>query len=150
MTPSHTFTWSDQWLVGHTRMDDEHQALVELIQRMQAAQTDNLPGLLDEFEQVAQAHFAVENQWMESTEFPPRDCHIDEHMAVLKSVAEVKQLVRDGRVEIGIALVEELAKWFPSHVTHLDSALAHWMSKQQLGGKPVVIRRNLNLHHESV
>ena len=37
----------------------------------------------------------------------------------------------------------ELAEWFPGHATHLDSALSHWMSKQNFGGKPVVLRRNI-------
>jgi hemerythrin len=35
--------------------------------------------------------------------------------------------------------------WFPKHADQLDSALAHWMSKERLGGKPVVLRRGLQL-----
>ena len=146
MTTSEEFIWSDQWLVGNAIMDDEHQLLVDVIQQMLASDALALPKLLDKFERAAQAHFAVENSWMESTEFPPRQCHIDEHMAVLQSVAEVKQVISQGRMEVGVSLVKELAKWFPSHVAHLDSALAHWISKQKLGGKPVVIRRHLNIH----
>jgi hemerythrin len=42
-------------------------------------------------------------------------------------------------------LVEHLADWFPKHADQLDSALAHWMSKNRLGGKPVVLRRGLQL-----
>jgi hemerythrin len=85
---------------------------------------------------------------MEETQFPPRECHIDEHTAVLKSVAEVQELLAEGQLDIGASLVDELAKWFPGHVTHLDSALSHWMCKKQLGGKPVVIKRSLNLQHD--
>ncbi len=39
-------------------------------------------------------------------------------------------------------LIAELADWFPRHTAHLDSALAHWMSKKNFGGKPVVLRRS--------
>ena len=42
-------------------------------------------------------------------------------------------------------LVEHLADWFPKHADQLDSALAHWMAKKRLGGKPVVLRRGLQL-----
>ena len=33
---------------------------------------------------------------MEQTQFPPRQCHIDEHTAVLNSVAEVRALLAEG------------------------------------------------------
>ena len=35
------------------------------------------------------AHFAAEDEWMRETDFPARDCHIDEHAAVLRSADEV-------------------------------------------------------------
>ena len=59
-----------------------------------------------------------------------------------------KELLAEGQLDIGASLVDELAKWFPGHVTHLDSALYHWMCKKQLGEKPVVIKRSLNLQHD--
>ena len=67
------------------------------------------------------------NKMMEETKFPPRQCHIDEHMAVLNSLTEVRELLTKGHFNIGASLVNELAKWFPGHVTHLDSALSHWI-----------------------
>ena len=136
-------------LVGLKPMDDEHHAFVEMIERMQNAAADELLPLLDQFADVANAHFDSENKMMEETQFPPRQCHIDEHMAVLKSVAEVRELLANGQLDIGASLVDELANWFPGHVTHLDSALSHWMCKKQLGGKPVVIKRSLNLQHDN-
>lgn len=80
---------------------------------------------------------------MRDTAFPPRDCHIDEHAAVLKSVHEVQALLAEGNVQACRALVLALVNWFPGHATHLDSALAHWLSKQRFGGKPVVLRRGI-------
>jgi hypothetical protein len=148
MTITEKISWSDNMLVGYTPMDDEHHAFVDMIERMQSATADELPPLLDQFSQIAHAHFESENKMMEETQFPPRQCHIDEHMAVLKSVAEVQELLAEGQLHIGASLVDELAKWFPGHVTHLDSALSHWMCKKQLGGKPVVIKRSLNLQHD--
>ncbi|MES2784211.1 MAG: hypothetical protein V4684_02015, partial [Pseudomonadota bacterium] len=45
---------------------------------------------------------------------------------------------------VGRRLADELAHWFPAHVQHLDSALAHWVSKRRTGGKPIVLRRNVS------
>ncbi|HVZ46546.1 MAG TPA: hypothetical protein VHA82_22255 [Ramlibacter sp.] len=78
---------------------------------------------------------------MSETDFPPRDCHIDEHAAVLKSSAEVLELARSGDVRHAPSFVAELARWFPGHADYLDSALAAWMCKRQFGGKPVVFHK---------
>jgi hemerythrin-like metal-binding protein len=88
-------------------------------------------------------HFGQEDRWMVETEFPARECHINEHAAVLQSIDEVQALLAQGNTQICRRLTEELSQWFPGHADYLDSALAHWMCKQRLGGKPVVIRRDL-------
>lgn len=125
-------------------MDLEHEEFVKQIARMQQANETELLGLLDAFYTLAKQYFETENNWMTQTQFPPRECHIDEHNAVLHSIAEVRQLLSEGRVDVARSLVTELANWFPGHATHLDSTLAHWMFKQKNDGKPVVIRRGLN------
>lgn len=138
-----TLEWSDALLLGHAPMDVLHEEFVDLTRQLQAADDTQLPALLQAMETHLQQHFNDENQWMRDTAFPPRDCHIDEHAAVLKSVHEVQALLAQGNVQVCRALVEALVDWFPGHATHLDSALAHWLSKQRFGGKPVVLRRSV-------
>jgi hemerythrin-like metal-binding protein len=100
---------------------------------------------LDAFERHAVDHFTQEEEWMHSTEFPPRDCHIDEHAAVLASVREVRAGVATGSLGLETAhdLAHHLFQWFPGHADYLDSALAAWMTKRTMGGKPVVLKRSL-------
>ena len=143
MSHSATLVWGDHLLMGHGPMDELHEEFVELIALLQTAEDSELPSLLQAMQTHLQHHFAEEDQWMLSTGFPPRDCHIDEHAAVLKSVAEVRVKLAEGNVALCRDLTKALVDWFPGHATHLDSALAHWLSKQRFGGKPVVIRRNI-------
>ena len=126
-------------------MDETHREFVDIVVRMQHAPDAELPALLEVFAAHTRIHFDMENTWMTQTDFPPRECHIDEHAAVLKSVDEVRSLLAEGNTEVCRRLVQELIHWFPSHAHHLDSALAHWISKLRTGGKPVVIRRGLSL-----
>lgn len=149
MRETPTLAWSDALLMGHGAMDEIHEEFVQLAGRLECASDEQLPGLLQTMEAHLQHHFAEEDQWMLSTGFPPRDCHIDEHAAVLKSVAEVRVKLADGNVALCRDLTKALVDWFPGHATHLDSALAHWLSKQRFGGKPVVIRRNILSSAES-
>jgi hemerythrin-like metal-binding protein len=141
-------TWSDHYLLGYTPMDAVHQEFVDLVGQLQANPPDSQPAwaqALSRLHTHAQAHFGDENRWMVATDFPARQCHIDEHAAVLQSIEDVQAQVSDHNLSFCIPLVTELAHWFPGHADYLDSALAHWLCKRQLGGKPVVLRRDLKL-----
>lgn len=137
--------WHDGLLLGYQPMDATHEEFVLCVAALQQASDAQLPARLEAFAEHAVRHFGEEDRWMEQTQFPARECHINEHAAVLKSVREVQALLAQGNTELCRRLAQELAQWFPGHADYLDSALAHWMCKQRLGGKPVVIRRDLNL-----
>lgn len=140
-TDNAPLTWSDQFLLGYPTMDDTHREFVDTLHALQTAADSDVLACLDAFQRHAEAHFAQENAWMQDTDFPAGQCHIDEHKAVLKSVAEVREMVEQGHVAIARHLAAELGRWFPGHTDYMDSALAHWMSKRAFGGKPVVFRR---------
>ena len=62
---------------------------------------------------------------MESTNFPPKGCHIGEHDRVLAIVQQVRQMVEGGDYAIGRRLAEELVPWFNQHAQTMDAALAY-------------------------
>lgn len=137
--------WSDALVLGFGPIDTEHEEFVELVRALQQAADEALPALLDAFETHAQAHFGAEDQWMVETDFPARECHMNEHTAVLATVRGVRAKLWAGDCLAARRLADELARWFPGHAAYLDSALAHWMCKRSLGGKPVVLRRSLQM-----
>ena len=145
MSDPKSMPWSDEHLLGYPAMDDTHKEFVALLDAVLGSEDGEFCERLEAFERHAVAHFAEEDAWMKRTDFPPKDCHIEEHAKVLTSVREVLELVRQGNVAEGRRLAAALKDWFPGHAFHLDSALAHWMVKRSYGGKPVVLRRNLNL-----
>jgi hemerythrin-like metal-binding protein len=133
--------WHDGYLLGYTPMDHVHEEFVELVGRLQTAADEELPALLEAFVTHAKAHFDQEDRWMNETSFPARECHINEHAAVMRSVLAVRERLAQGDHTMCRELAAELAGWFPGHADYLDSALSHWMCKLRLGGKPVVLRR---------
>lgn len=137
------FAWSDAFLVGYGPMDSVHREFVDIVGEMLRCPDDAFAQHLDAFAVHAKAHFDAEDQWMNENDFPARECHIDEHAAVMRSVEEVRERVAQGDIDVGRSLARELARWFPGHADYLDSALAYWMCKRTLGGKPVVVRRNI-------
>lgn len=133
--------WRDSFDLGFGPMDAIHREFVDLVAAVQAATDEELVARLATLASHCASHFEEENNWMIETDFPPRDCHIDEHNAVLNSIRQVQALLLEGDNANCRRLAGELAKWFPGHADHLDSALAHWMCKRRFGGKPVVFRR---------
>lgn len=134
--------WSEALLLGQVPIDDEHERLAWLIERMQRASASDMAQALEAVIAHAASHFAAENELMVGTQFPPRDCHIREHDAVLSTLRGVlRRLDCIDEISVAYRLADELAAWFPAHVQHLDSALSHWLCKLQHGAKPIVLRK---------
>lgn len=137
--------WSDARALGFRPMDETHEEFYLVAFRVLTCTEKDVAAALEAFEAHSVAHFQQEEEWMRTTDFPPSDCHVSEHAAVLQSTREVRAAIEAGRA--GIELAHDfglyLFQWFPGHADYLDSALAAWMSKRTYGGKPVVFRRNI-------
>ncbi|MDB5868733.1 MAG: hypothetical protein JWP96_1065 [Polaromonas sp.] len=139
-----TMAWSDSFLLGLPAMDATHREFVDCVAALQSAADAELPDRLADFERHTVAHFAQEEQWMNSTEFPAAQCHADEHAAVLASVREVQALLQQGTSQqVARDLTQALVDWFPGHADYMDASLSQWMSKRSHGGAPVVLRRHV-------
>lgn len=141
-----SYVWSDARVLGFAPMDRTHEDFYRVTFDLLTCPSERMLAALDAFEAHAVEHFSQEEDWMHSTEFPPRECHIDEHAAVLSSVRQVRAGVAAGTLDVNTVhdLAQHLFQWFPGHADYLDSALAAWMTKRAMGGKPVVLRRSIS------
>jgi len=137
------FTWRDTYLLGYPPMDRMHREFVSTVEALLHCADADMATALRAVDAHLDAHFGEENRWMNEMDFPARDCHIDEHAAVRKSVQEVLAMVEAGDTRHVRSLALALVDWFPGHADYLDSALSAWISKRVAGGKPVVVRRNV-------
>jgi len=135
------FTWNDAFEVGHDQMDQTHQEFVTCVDALLRAPDDALEPRLQAFAEHAKRHFADEDEAMRSGAYNAGGCHIDEHAAVLRSLDEVQEALRQGRPAVVRAFAEALAGWFPEHARVMDLGLARWRVQHRLGGAPVLIRR---------
>ncbi|MET0985255.1 MAG: hemerythrin domain-containing protein [Steroidobacteraceae bacterium] len=145
-----TFQWSDAFLLGYGKMDDTHREFVELVAAMLACPDPEMAERLRAFATHAERHFADELKWMLTSQFPATQCHADEHAAVMGSVKQVQELVDAGNIEVARRLATELARWFPGHADHMDSALAQWLVRKKHGGAPLVLKRGIKKQEDTV
>lgn len=143
LLPTSDLSWSDEFLIGDPAMDAMHQEFVTRVEALATAEDARVTSELNLLANHLHDHFESENALMLATAFPPRRCHVEEHSAVLRSVEGVRRRVLGGDEAAARRLGEELSRWFPLHVTHLDSALAQWLFKHRHGGKPLLVRRHI-------
>ena len=117
--------WQDEWTLNHPKMDETHQEFIAEINHMLAVPDSEMLAAVDRFIEHTVEHFEQERVWMESTNFPPKGCHIGEHDRVLAIVQQVRQMVEVGDYAIGRRLAEELVPWFNQHAQTMDAALAY-------------------------
>lgn len=132
--------------LGFSPMDNVHEEFLALVDVLLRAPDAQVPDALAAVQAHSREHFAQEERWMDDTDFPASECHAREHVAVLASMGGVARRVAGGDYESARTLATALLDWFPGHADYLDSALAHWMCKKRLGGKPVVLRRPPSMH----
>jgi len=141
---STAFGWTDAYLVGMPAMDDTHREFVAHVDALFKATDVTIASCLSALLAHSEQHFSQEQTWMQQTAFPASECHTNEHNAVLASMREVlAYLEQGGDPNEARRLAIELTRWFPSHTDYLDASLAQWVSKQKLGGVPVVVRRGV-------
>ncbi|MBL8362115.1 MAG: hemerythrin [Rubrivivax sp.] len=128
-------------VLGYAPIDDIHAEFEALLARADMTPEGQWPALLEQIDAHLRKHFEAEDRWMTETDFPPRDCHMQEHAAVLASSTEILARARQGDLAHASGFVAELGRWLPGHADYLDSALAAWLCKRQYGGRPVVFHK---------
>ncbi|HVR48277.1 MAG TPA: hemerythrin domain-containing protein [Pseudorhodoferax sp.] len=122
-----------QLLLGEPAIDAAHRECEQALARLLACPDTEMGAALQAFEAHAHAHFGMEDELI-ARGYPAGQCHLDEHRAVLASVAEVRERVAAGHVALGRRLARELARWFPEHTDVMDRGLAAWLLQQRTGG----------------
>lgn len=110
--------------LGFGPMDEVHAEFVTAVEALLRAPDGAVAAAFAVLERCTREHFETEERWMAETGFPARDCHADEHAAVLRSVVGVSGRVASGEVESARALASALLEWLPAHADYMDAALA--------------------------
>lgn len=117
-------TWTDALRLQHDELDRTHEEFVALLNALDATLPDGDPlPALRELIAHTEAHFALEEGWMQRMGFEPENCHSRQHQMVLQLLREVEQRAAAGETDALPRLVPALAEWFPQHAEMMDAAL---------------------------
>ena len=129
--------WSSALSVGHAEIDRQHQVLIEIANRLNAAMRAGhdrqIAGpILDELVSYTLNHFSYEEKLMERHAYPGRDQHTAEHGKLIADVTKFKQQFDSGNAGISVELMGFIRDWLVDHILKVDRALSSDLAKRGL------------------
>ena len=128
-------TWGEKYCLGLDEIDEQHQALVDIINRIWQSiilRSDKqaIFSLIAELEKYTLAHFAAEETLMRITDYPRFEKHKQEHQDFVGRVLEEKkQALASG--ELSLDLMYFLRDWLVGHILGSDKHYADYMNKNK-------------------
>jgi hemerythrin len=113
--------WTDALRLQHDELDRTHEEFVALLNEV--GEADPPWPAFQRLLAHTEAHFAMEEAWMQQLGFEPENCHASQHRMVLELMREVGTRYAAGEHEPLARLVPALAEWFPQHAEMMDAAL---------------------------
>jgi hemerythrin-like metal-binding protein len=124
--------WSKKHSVGVMEMDDQHVALVKILNDLHAAmlkgQAQSVADpLFKKLMEYMQQHFSAEEALMERARFPALSEHRAGHHALTAKVEEYCARFKQGDDSMYPALLRFLRDWFVNHMQQVDKEYSVWM-----------------------
>ena len=120
-------TWSDSMSVGVSRIDKEHQALVDLInllhsEMLAGKSKQTLAVVLDKLVAYTKVHFAAEETLFRSHNYPAMVPHLKEHADLTQKAVQLQSDLEAGKAVISAPVLDFLRNWLTSHILKQDMA----------------------------
>jgi len=122
--------WSDDFLIGIEELDYEHRSLVEDINKLhrellEYVDMDRIEDTLGRIHARMNAHFALEEHFMMSHEYPYFPEHKTEHEQLLDEYTELMiKFEREPDLGDRVAIVGILRQWVVNHILTSDKKMS--------------------------
>ncbi|MBF0124602.1 MAG: bacteriohemerythrin [Magnetococcales bacterium] len=129
--------WSDELSVGVATLDQDHQRLVDIINRLhqlmkEGGGRESVGVLLQEFIDFTRNHFGREEQYMRDCDFPGLDQQIDQHRRLVQALDAMKARFDAGDFAVAIDLISIGKAWLVGHILHDDMEYKPYMQAKKM------------------
>jgi methyl-accepting chemotaxis protein len=127
--------WSPAISVGHGEIDRQHQILIEIANRLNAAMQSGkgraaTGAVLKELVDYTVEHFAFEERLMEKHAYGERTRHIEQHRRLVDDVLKFKREFDNGTTAVSVDLMNFIRDWLVNHILKVDRAFAGDLAKR--------------------
>ena len=123
-----TVQWSEKFSVGVRELDQQHQQLIKMLNRLISTQgpinthSETVSDTLMAMTRYAQVHFKAEERLMEAYGFPGLEEQKIQHRDFRKKTVDFCTATTIGVEKIPEALLEYLVDWLTHHILKDDMA----------------------------
>lgn len=121
--------WKKSYEIGHSQIDEQHKALVELINKLLIEEegSSKSADLLEDFMKYAQEHFAHEELIMKELDFPELELHKTQHLGyILKGMEFANKSIRN-HAKLHSETLTYLKEWLLTHILVEDKKIAAYL-----------------------
>lgn len=126
--------WSDDYAIGLNEIDQQHMALIDLMNDLWRAIAANAPvevseRLLEQLEHYTVAHFGAEETMMRTLEYPDFAAHKLAHAKFVSRLQAERQQLLQGR-KLSLDILHFLRDWLINHILVSDKAYADFCAEK--------------------
>jgi hemerythrin-like metal-binding protein len=120
--------WKDEFCIGHAAVDQEHELLVEQINRLYdqlslPMDTLTIESMLGDIQADISTHFALEELLMEEAGFSEYEEHKQDHERLLDQIHDLIFHFEEDPDHGKELLKSSLSDWFSNHFRSFDARL---------------------------
>jgi hemerythrin-like metal-binding protein len=121
--------WDQKLETGHGKIDEQHQSLVEIVNRLHGAMKqgkgkEELGGILVFLKDYTVSHFAMEEQLMAQHSYSGTVQHKAIHAALVAQVADLVEQFQQGKATLTLPVMNFLEDWLVKHIQGEDYKFA--------------------------
>jgi hemerythrin len=125
-------TWSSKYSVGVEALDNQHKALVRVLNEFHAASMrgkvqEVADPLIRQIVSLASEHYAAEERLMDSAKYPGLDGHRAKHRELSGKIAEFVSRHEKGDTTVYVQLLYFVRDWLTKHMQSEDQEYAPWL-----------------------
>lgn len=117
--------WSDRYSVRNTLLDNQHQGLFDLINRLHEAILERrsrefLLDLFGELEKYTEQHFSEEEAHMRRLNHAELPQHQANHKYFIDAIGQLRARYEGGDGSVGVDAIDFLTHWLIDHIMGWD------------------------------
>jgi len=119
------FKWSPNYSVNIKTIDDQHQELVNILNRLFVAVSKRegdkaIAGILDALVGYTRKHFTLEERLMRQAKYPDLEPHMEEHRKLIEQLDQLSRKFMVDEKPIYFEMLSFLKTWLKEHIQGVD------------------------------
>ena len=135
------FKWSPDYSVNVKDIDEQHQELVRILNRLFVAVSrqegdETIVATLDDLMSYTKYHFALEEQLMQKANYADFETHKAEHKKLIEQLNQLRQKQATKQEHLYFEILGFVKTWLKGHILNVDTKYSPAMKKAGISTPP--------------